>query len=157
MPKPPADTTGIRVARHRPRRWPIAAALAAVATFVVLAAGCSSPATDGATDGSGTTGNGSTSGGGGRVSPGGSASPDGNAHGGNVGSFSAEFARCMREHGVPNFPDPNGQAGQLAPNSGIDPASPKFQSALNGPCKSLAPAAWLASDSGPDSLPGGGG
>jgi hypothetical protein len=61
------------------------------------------------------------------------------------GSDSLAFARCMRAHGVPDFPDPNGQPGQLGPGSGIDPNSPQFQSALNGPCKSLAPPGWLGS------------
>ncbi|HEY6788549.1 MAG TPA: hypothetical protein VI365_14690 [Trebonia sp.] len=60
-----------------------------------------------------------------------------------AGSFSLAFTRCMRAHGVPDFPDPNGQAGQLGPGSGIDPDSPQFQSALNGPCESLAPPGWV--------------
>jgi hypothetical protein len=45
------------------------------------------------------------------------------------------MARCMRSHGVPNFPDPKFQAGpnggvgiQLG-GSGIDPNSPAFQAA----------------------------
>jgi hypothetical protein len=65
------------------------------------------------------------------------------------GTFSLAFATCMRAHGVPGFPDPNGQAGQLGPASGTDPGSPRFQSALYGPCKSLAPLGWLNSGSGP--------
>ncbi|NUR59310.1 MAG: hypothetical protein HOV87_11670 [Catenulispora sp.] len=73
-------------------------------------------------------------------------------HGGSVGTFTVPFAQCMRSHGVPNFPDPDGSAGQLGPYSGIDPASAVFQSALNGPCRSLAPQAWI--DSGPGSVPG---
>jgi hypothetical protein len=40
------------------------------------------------------------------------------------------FARCMRAHGVPNFPDPafsgNGPAG---PPAGINPQAPAFRSA----------------------------
>jgi hypothetical protein len=62
-----------------------------------------------------------------------------------TGTFSRAFARCMRAHGVPDFPDPNGQSGQLGPSSGIDPNSPQFQAALNGPCESLAPRAWAGS------------
>jgi hypothetical protein len=58
----------------------------------------------------------------------------------------------MRAHGVPNFPDPDGQPGQLGPDSGVDPASAQFRAAVNGPCTSLAPPEWL--DSGPDSVPG---
>jgi hypothetical protein len=61
------------------------------------------------------------------------------------GTFTLAFAKCMQAHGVPNFPDPDGQAGQLGPASGVNPGSPQFQSALNGPCLSLAPAAWVGS------------
>src|ERR1051326_9514272 len=68
-------------------------------------------------------------------------------HGGTVGSFTVAFAQCMRSHGVPAFPDPNGRGNQLGPYSGIDPTSAVFQAALNGPCKSLAPQAWI--DNGP--------
>jgi hypothetical protein len=43
------------------------------------------------------------------------------------------FARCMRSHGVPNFPDPkliNGANGQQqAYLPGINPQSPAFQAA----------------------------
>jgi hypothetical protein len=60
----------------------------------------------------------------------------------------------MRAHGVPDFPDPNGSGGQFGPSSGINPASPPFQAALNGPCRPLAPAAWL-STGGPGSVGGG--
>ena len=63
----------------------------------------------------------------------------------SAGSFSLAFARCMRAHGVPYFPDPNGQADQLGPASGIDPNSAQFQAAINGPCKSMAPPGWLGS------------
>ncbi|MGH3191316.1 MAG: hypothetical protein ACRDPY_20580 [Streptosporangiaceae bacterium] len=96
--------------------------------------------------------------GGGPASPGasgatGNVTAGGTASGGSgqrsSGTFSLAFARCMRAHGVPNFPDPNGQAGQLGPASGIDPSSPRFQAALNGPCKSLAPPGWLNTGSGP--------
>ncbi len=44
-----------------------------------------------------------------------------------------QFARCMRSHGVPNFPDPKVITGtasnQEAYLPGIDPQSPAFQSA----------------------------
>lgn len=60
--------------------------------------------------------------------------------GGSTGSGSASgglaFSACMRSHGVPNFPDPNGN-GTLA-SLGIDSSSPQFRSAANA-CKSLAP------------------
>lgn len=43
----------------------------------------------------------------------------------------ASFAACMRKHGVPSFPDPNGQ-GMFSPGSikGLDPGAPLFQSAF---------------------------
>jgi hypothetical protein len=87
----------------------------------------------------------------------GASAPPGSSQGRSVGSFSVDFAKCMRAHGVPNFPDPNGRPGQLGPNSGIDPGSAQFQTAVNGPCRSLAPPQWLdsGSDSGPNSVSGG--
>jgi hypothetical protein len=42
------------------------------------------------------------------------------------------FARCMRRHGVPDFPDPSPQGGiQITggPGGDLDPSSPAFQSA----------------------------
>jgi len=45
------------------------------------------------------------------------------------------MARCMRTHGVPNFPDPtfqtgpNGGVGVRIGGAGIDPSSPAFQAA----------------------------
>jgi hypothetical protein len=88
-----------------------------------------------------------------------SSSPSGSASSGNVsstnkgggqgneasGTYTVAFAQCMRAHGVSNFPDPTGQSGQLGPSSGIDPTSPQFQEAINGPCLSLAPPGWVSS------------
>lgn len=62
----------------------------------------------------------------------------------STGSFTLAFAQCMRANGVPNFPDPNGQGGQLGPGSGIDPASAAYQHAIDGVCRSLAPPAWVS-------------
>jgi hypothetical protein len=45
------------------------------------------------------------------------------------------FAKCMRSHGVPNFPDPNASGNMQFPLSSPLPKSPAFQRALNGPCK----------------------
>jgi hypothetical protein len=46
-----------------------------------------------------------------------------------------EFARCMRAHGLPNYPDPTfspAGAGKAAshPPAGVDPSSPAFQRAV---------------------------
>lgn len=48
------------------------------------------------------------------------------------------FARCMRGHGVPNFPDPSSGGGiQIGP--GLNPQSPAFQAAQKA-CGKLLPA-----------------
>jgi hypothetical protein len=47
------------------------------------------------------------------------------------------FARCMRAHGVPNFPDPTAVNGGMGFNlSGLDLHSPQYQSATRA-CQSL--------------------
>jgi hypothetical protein len=48
------------------------------------------------------------------------------------------FARCMRAHGVPNFPDPNAGGGGFQLGSGINPQSPAFESAHQA-CAPLLP------------------
>jgi len=50
----------------------------------------------------------------------------------------------MRSHGVPDFPDPVGNALQLkaGPGSDLDPTSPKFVAAATA-CKSLQPGGGL--------------
>ena len=50
-----------------------------------------------------------------------------------------KFSRCMRSHGVPNFPDPTtGHGIQFTSSSGLDPASPAFKSARSA-CKKVLP------------------
>ena len=107
----------------------------AVASLALLT-GCSAgaaPAVSSSSSSSSSSGN---------VSSGTGSSGQGNE---GSGTFTLAFAKCMQEHGVPHFPDPDSQAGQLGPGSGVDPTSPQFQSALNGPCLSLAPPAWVGS------------
>jgi hypothetical protein len=49
------------------------------------------------------------------------------------------FARCMRLHGVPNFPDPILLGGgAIRISAGIDPHSPAYQAAQRA-CRSLSP------------------
>jgi hypothetical protein len=52
----------------------------------------------------------------------------------------AEFSHCMRENGVPSFPDLRTVNGtiQLSLPPGVDPNSPQFQQAMEA-CRSLAP------------------
>lgn len=42
------------------------------------------------------------------------------------------FSNCMRAHGVPNFPDLGSSGGHvpIGPGTGLNPASPAFQSAM---------------------------
>jgi hypothetical protein len=59
------------------------------------------------------------------------------------GAKMLKFSRCMRKHGVPSFPDPtfvNGlwTPGDMAPGSGIDASSPKFEAAQSI-CQRIAP------------------
>jgi hypothetical protein len=48
-----------------------------------------------------------------------------------------QFSKCMRLHGVPDFPDPSSH-GLVLGSAGVDPQSPQFQSAQNA-CKSYLP------------------
>jgi hypothetical protein len=51
-----------------------------------------------------------------------------------------EYAKCMRENGVPKFPDPNAEGGfQIDGNEVGDPQSPAFKAAEEK-CRSLMPA-----------------
>jgi hypothetical protein len=105
------------------RRWRAAQALAVIAAAGLFAAGC------GGSDESG--------GGGGSA-----ASADSDP--------AVAYAECMRENGVPEFPDPvNGQLQlQATPGSGLDPDSPEFKRAQEA-CQDLAPAGAEAGG-GPD-------
>jgi len=73
------------------------------------------------------------------------------AHSGTSGSGSSgeasqsqqlQFAKCMRSHGVPNFPDPVPGGGQLNAISaaGINTQSPTYQAAEHA-CEKYTPAA----------------
>jgi hypothetical protein len=51
------------------------------------------------------------------------------------------FSRCMRAHGVPDFPDPDSQGQiqiQAGPGGDLGPDSPRFKAAQQA-CKSLEP------------------
>lgn len=49
-----------------------------------------------------------------------------------------QYSQCMRENGVPNFPDPEEGKIQITPGSGVDPESPEFQEASEA-CRQFAP------------------
>jgi CubicO group peptidase (beta-lactamase class C family) len=58
--------------------------------------------------------------------------------GGSGASRALQYSRCMRAHGVPNFPDPVDGHIMLTPASGIDPNSPTFEAAA-GACAKYGP------------------
>jgi hypothetical protein len=63
--------------------------------------------------------------------------PGGGSHSGSARDRALAYARCMRSHGVPDFPDPSsGQLPQMP--LGADQNSPQFQAAQNA-CRPLAP------------------
>jgi len=115
-----------------------------IAGIAVTAAACGgSPASPPAP---GTTLNAGSGGTGPVTRPGHSASGGGESGDRSTGAtYSLVFARCMRAHGVPKFPDPDHSADLFAPGSGVDPGSAAYQAAINGPCRSLAPPAWVSS------------
>lgn len=49
-----------------------------------------------------------------------------------------QLAKCMRAHGVPNFPDPSARGGIDLDGTGLNPQSPAFQSARHA-CKRFLP------------------
>jgi hypothetical protein len=55
-----------------------------------------------------------------------------------------QFARCMRSHGVANYPDPSANGGQLQNilKAGLDTQSPGYQAALQA-CKKYTPAGHM--------------
>jgi hypothetical protein len=59
----------------------------------------------------------------------------------NYQSF-LSFSKCMRSHGLKNFPDPQAGGGgirvQISPSNGVNPSAPAFQSAQKD-CQHLLP------------------
>jgi hypothetical protein len=137
-----------RVPKHQGRDWRRRAVIvfaALVSVAVLTAARSSWSAGNGSSPPTPTKSGGTVSTGGGGSTMGGElpGSPTHHMSGTYSGSFSVDFARCMRSHGVPNFPNPNGTADQVA-KSGVDTLSATFQNALYGPCKELAPPDWVS-------------
>ncbi len=124
----------------------VLAVVPAVAAVALLTAGCGGPgsASPGIASVAGSTVPASTTTQGGSGAPAAAGgAPGGTAHfqiAMRVGTVDGEkFSQCMRKNGIANFPDPNGQ-GVIAIDSGmgIDPSSPKFQSARTT-CMKLLP------------------
>jgi hypothetical protein len=126
MIRAPALTRGISGTRARRRlrlTAQLASALMGVAILATAACG-SSPSGQGTAAG--------------QSSPG----PSSPATPGQASAL--DFAKCMRSHGVPNFPDPDSNGGfsgtsqQGGGSGGFDPNSPAFQSAQQT-CRKLLP------------------
>ena len=100
-----------------PRRARAAAVITVMAAAALLAAACSSP---------------SSTGSGGSPNAGGSASSP----------SALAFSRCMRSHGVPNFPDPPPSFNGKFPGSSPDQLgiSESRLRAVTGACQNLLPA-----------------
>lgn len=71
------------------------------------------------------------------------------AHGSSSSNISQQelqarlaLARCIRAHGVPNFPDPNPTTGDVSPPPGLSKTSPSILAAIQA-CPSQAQAAGL--------------
>jgi hypothetical protein len=65
-----------------------------------------------------------------------------------------KYAQCMRDNGVPNFPDPDANGGfAIIEGSGIDPQSPQFKKAEDT-CKKYQPES--VRNQTPNNGPGGG-
>ena len=74
-----------------------------------------------------------------------SSTPSGSTTASGHGSPQA-YSRCMRAHGVPNFPDPTPQGNggfSLSLPQGIDPRSPQFRAADQA-CKSQLPSGQIS-------------
>lgn len=72
------------------------------------------------------------------------------ASGPNSGNISQQelqarlgLARCIRSHGVPDFPDPNATTGHVTPPAGLSKTSPSILAAIKA-CPSQAQAAGLS-------------
>lgn len=82
--------------------------------------------------------------------------PAARGSGGNTNAArmqAVQFAQCMRQNGVPEFPDP-GPSGALtidaiANGSSIDTSSPAFQRAVSA-CRALEPAGFTGGQRNPE-------
>jgi hypothetical protein len=117
--------------------------LAALAMLAVIVAGCSNGSENGNT-GASSTGTSDT----GTTSSSGSSSTDASHNSTATPREKAvKFTECMRESGVPDFPDP--KASGEFPAFGISVTPAVWQKAL-GTCKELQPAGSLSADLSPE-------
>lgn len=83
------------------------------------------------------------------AAPAGSDGPQTGGSPGNRGGDPVAYAKCMRDNGVPNFPDPdkNGMI-RLDPNSGVDQESEEFRKAQDACKQYIGSAARVKDDAG---------
>ena len=76
------------------------------------------------------------------VAPSGASGPE--SSGEFIQSEQLRLAQCMRSNGVPAFPDPSANGGQLQniARAGLDTHSPTYQAALQA-CRKFTPAGYL--------------
>lgn len=117
--------------------------LAALASISLLASGCGGPKRPSVASLGTTTSNDAGSG----VSHGSGAFslPPGAGVGSSIstslgrGAAGVKFTACMRSHGVPNFPDPDGQGTiTITVSASLNPSSPAFQRGFAA-CRRLIP------------------
>ena len=106
----------------------LSAALAVSAVIALAACGGSSPTTTPTTTAAGSVRT---------LSPGAVAGGSGLNSSGSQ-EHALQFAKCMRAHGVSNFPDPSSNGQLTIKGTGIDIHSPAFQNASTA-CQSLTP------------------
>jgi hypothetical protein len=128
------------------RTFRLSAALAMIAMVAVISAGCGGTGSSSGTSTAAPVGNTSAAGNTGTTSSTGTTSKAGTT--GKIDNKNAtprdkavKFAECMRENGVPHFPDP--KASGAFPDFGIDVSGPVWNNAV-GACKALQPPGSLS-------------
>jgi hypothetical protein len=129
-----------RPSRARTRRAVIAGAGQLCLILAACACGASSPGASQAAVAGGAPDTGT-----GAVTRQGSGAGSGSGTRETTGGYTVAFAECMRAHGVPKFPNPVANVSPLSLDGVVNRASQAYQSALNGPCRSLAPLGWVSS------------
>jgi hypothetical protein len=120
--------------------WPRALVLAAVALVALIGAGCSNGSAQ-----SSDVGTVSSSGGGASSTASGSTTSTGETKTATDQDKGVKFAECIREHGVPHFPDPNAKGEYVF---GIDVSPAQWQAATRA-CKALEPPGALSGKRSP--------
>ncbi|WP_165964476.1 hypothetical protein [Actinomadura sp. KC216] len=75
--------------------------------------------------------------------PGGSGTAAGGGAAGNGNDQYVKYAQCMRENGVPDWPDPIDGTKFRMPKGKIDPNTPQFKEAEKK-CESVRPPGWTS-------------